>query len=146
MNNIRKIIFQKSQKDDYLVKIKELSGYGGLIHFYKDYLELKDEKLINKIQSKHSALLKVIKSYDKFDGTTQEEKEFLKTLQNTFDLMISNAYDISQAENKVSSSIEKIDNKNAINAIDRLSNSIYGANSDWREKSTNKINLLNFRT
>ena len=142
MENIRKVIVLKSQKNDFMLKIKELSGYGGLIHLYKDFLETKDEKLVNKIQSKHSALLKVIKSYDKFDGTTQEEKELLKTLQNTFDLMISNAYDISQAENKVSSSIEKIDNKNAINAIDRLSNSIYGANSDWREKSTNKINLL----
>mgnify|MGYP003583423517 FL=1 len=142
MENIRKVIVLKSQKNDFMLKIKELSGYGGLIHLYKDFLETKDDKLLNKIQSKHSALLKVIKSYDKFDGTTQEEKEFLKTLQNTFDLMISNAYDISQAENKVSSSIEKIDNKNAINAIDRLSNSIYGANSDWREKSTNKINLL----
>ena len=43
------MIFLKSQKDDFMVKIKELSGYGGLIHFYKDYLETKDESLVNKI-------------------------------------------------------------------------------------------------
>ena len=142
MDNIRKVIFFKSQKNDFMLKIKELSGYGGLIHLYKDFLETKDDKLLNKMQSKHSSILKVIKYYEKFDGTTQDEKELLKTLRDTFDLMISNAYDISQSENKVSSSMEKIDNKNAINAIDKLSNSIYGVNIDWKEKSTNKINLL----
>ncbi|MDD2896806.1 MAG: methyl-accepting chemotaxis protein [Aliarcobacter sp.] len=142
MENIRKVIFLKSQKNDFMLKIKELSGYGGLIHLYKDFLETKDDKLLNKMQSKHSSLLKVIKYYEKFEGTTPEEKELLKTLRDTFDLMISNAYDFSQSENNASKGIEKVDNKNAINAIDKLSNNIYGANIDWKEKSTNKINLL----
>ena len=142
INNIRKIILQKSQKDDYLVKIKELSGYGGLIHFYKDYLELKDEKLINKIQSKHSSLLKVIKAYEKFEGTSNEEKELLKNLKDTFDLIMSDASDISLSGKSSLTGAEKIDNKNAINSIEKLSNSIYGVDTTWNEKSNNKINLL----
>ncbi len=142
MENIRKVIFFKSQKNEYMLKIKELSGYGGLIHLYKDFLETKDDKLLNKMQSKHSSLLKVIKYYEKFEGTTPEEIELLKILRDTFDSMISNAYDISQSENSTSKTLEKVDNKNAINAIDKLSNNIYGANNDWKEKSTNKINLL----
>ena len=36
VENLRKIIFLKSQKNDFILKIKELSGYGGLIHFYKE--------------------------------------------------------------------------------------------------------------
>jgi methyl-accepting chemotaxis protein len=141
IDNIRKVIFLKSQKNEFMLKIKELSGYGGLINLYKDYLEIKDDKLLNKMQSKHSSLLKVIKYYQKFEGTTPEEIVLLKTLQDTFDLMIANAYDISQSDNN-SSNKEKIDNKNAINALNQLSNNIYGANINWKEKSTNKINSL----
>ncbi len=134
IENIRKILFQKSQKNDFILKIKELSGYGGLIHLYKDYKESKDEKLVNKIQSKHSSLLKVIKYYDKFEGTTNQEKELLKIIRDTFDLIMSNTYDISQAS--------EIDDKNTINAIDKLSNSIYGISANWEDNSFNKINLL----
>ena len=105
-------MFLKSQKNDFMLKIKELSGYGGLIHLYKDYLETKDENLVNKIQAKHSALLKVIKYYEKFEGTSSEEKELLKQIRDTFDLIMLNTYDISQAL--------EVDDKNTINAIHSL--------------------------
>ena len=134
VENLRKIIFLKSQKNDFILKIKELSGYGGLIHFYKDYKESKDEKLVNKIQSKHSSLLKVIKYYEKIESVTNEEKELLKVIRDTFDLIMSNTYDISQAL--------EVDDKNTINAIDKLSNSIYGVSNNWEENYINKINLL----
>ena len=98
MDNIRKVIFLKTQKNDFMLKIKELSGYGGLIHFYKDYLETKDESLVNKIQAKHSALLKVIKYYDKFEGTSNEEKELLKQIRDVFDLILLNTSEISSSE------------------------------------------------
>ncbi len=142
IDNIRKVIFLKSQKNDFMLKIKELSGYGGLIHLYKDYLETKDENLVNKIQAKHSALLKVIKYYEKFEGTSSEEKELLKQIRDTFDLIISNTSEISLSENKNLANQEKIDNKKAINAIDKLSNSIYGVDFNWKENSFNKLNLL----
>ncbi len=140
IENVRKTIILKSQKDNFILKIKELSGYGGLIHLYKDYLESKDEKLVNKIQSKHSSLLKMIKYYEKFEGTTNEEKILLKDIRDTFDLIISNVSDISEGNHSISK--EKIDNNNAISAIDKLSNSIYGIDENWKEKSINKINLL----
>ena len=111
-----------------------------MIHLYKDYLESKDEKLVNKIQSKHSSLLKMIKYYEKFEGTTNEEKILLKDIRDTFDLIISNVSDISEGNHSISK--EKIDNNNAISAIDKLSNSIYGIDENWKEKSINKINLL----
>ncbi len=134
MEKLRKIISLKSQKDSFILKIKELSGYGGLIHLYKDFLSTKDEKLVNKIQSKHSALLKVIKYYEKFEGVTPEEKELLKIIKDGFDSIMLNTSDISQ-------SIE-IDNSSVINAMDKLSNTIYGIPSDWTQSSTNKIDTL----
>ena len=140
IENLRKIIFLKSKKDDFILKIKELSGYGGLIHLYKDYLESKDDKLVNKIQSKHSSLLKVIKYYEKFESTTKDEKILLKDIRETFDLIMSNVSDIAEGNSSVNK--EKIDNKNAISAIDKLSNSIYGIEENWEEEFSNKINLL----
>ena len=140
IENVRKTIFLKSQKDDFILKIKELSGYGGLIHLYKDYLESKDEKLVNKIQAKHSSLLKMIKYYEKFEGTTNNEKILLKEIRDTFDLIISNVSDVS--EGNLSASKEKVDNKNAINAIDKLSNSIYGIDEKWNESFSNKLDLV----
>jgi methyl-accepting chemotaxis protein len=134
IEKLRKIISSKSQKDSFILKIKELSGYGGLIHLYKDFLSTKDEKLVNKIQSKHSSLLKVIKYYEKFEGVTAEEKELLKIIKDRFDLIMLNTSDATQA-------IE-IENSSVINAMDKLSNAIYGVSSDWTESSTNKIDTL----
>ncbi|MBY0541000.1 MAG: nitrate- and nitrite sensing domain-containing protein, partial [Campylobacterales bacterium] len=134
MDNMRKVIFLKTQKNDFMLKIKELTGYGGLIHFYKDYLETKDENLVNKIQAKHSLVLKVIKSYEKFESTSNEEKELLKQIRDTFDLILLNTSEISFKE--------KIDNKKAINAIDKLSNSIYGIDLNWKQNSNNKLMML----
>ena len=134
MEKLRKIISSKSQKDSFILKIKELSGYGGLIHLYKDFLSTKDEKLVNKIQSKHSSLLKVIKYYEKFEGVTAEEKELLKIIKDRFDLIMLNTSDAT-------GHIE-IENSSVINAMDKLSNAIYGVSSDWTESSTNKIDTL----
>jgi methyl-accepting chemotaxis protein len=134
MEKLRKIIFLKSQKDSFVLKIKELSGYGGLIHFYKDFVRTKDEKLINKIQSKHSSLLKTIKYYEKFEATTSEEKELLKMIKDIFDLIMLNTSDISQAL--------EVDNNSAINALDKLSNTIYGVPNNWEKASSNKIDIL----
>ena len=134
MEKLRKIISSKSQKDSFILKIKELSGYGGLIHLYKDFLSTKDEKLVNKIQSKHSSLLKVIKYYEKFEGVTAEEKELLKIIKDRFDLIMLNTSDAT-------GHIE-IENSSVINAMDKLSNTIYGVSSDWTESSTNKIDTL----
>jgi len=142
INNIRKVIFLKSQKDDFMVKIKELSGYGGLIHLYKDYLESKDENLVNKIQSKHSSILRVIKSYEKFEATTSEEKELLKQLRDTFDSIMLDVSDISSSEKRSLTHTDKINNKSAISAIEKLSSTIFGIESTWNDKSNNKINLL----
>ncbi|MDD3055853.1 MAG: methyl-accepting chemotaxis protein [Aliarcobacter sp.] len=142
MDNIRKVIFLKTQKNDFMLKIKELSGYGGLIHFYKDYLVTKDESLVNKIQAKHSALLKVIKYYDKFEGTSNEEKELLKQIRDVFDLILLNTSELSLSENKALLNQEKIDNKKAINAIDKLSNSIYEVDLNWAQNSNNKLMML----
>ena len=142
MDTVRKVIFLKTQKNDFMLKIKELSGYGGLIHLYKDYLETKDENLVNKIQAKHSSLLKVIKYYEKFESISNEEKELLKQIRDAFDLILLNTSEISSSENKASLKQEKIDNKRTINAIDKLSNSIYGVDLAWNQNSDNKLMML----
>lgn len=91
------------------------------------------KNFVNKIQSKHSSL-KVIKYYEKFEGVTAEEKELLKIIKDRFDLIMLNTSDATQA-------IE-IENSSVINAMDKLSNAIYGVSSDWTESSTNKIDTL----
>lgn len=65
----------------------------------------------------------------------QVVKELLKQIRDTFDLIISSTSEVSLSENKNLANQEKGEsNKKAINAIDKLSNSIYGVDFNWKEK------------
>ena len=147
VKEIRKLIFQKDEKNSLLSTIKELSGYGGLIHDFKNYLLKNDQKYLKRFEQQHTNLLRVLKKYKRIKGITKEEKKLLKKIQRVFD---SYLFEISEIEEyrKTKSVLEidsliKIDDNIAINAISKLENEIYGVSLiNWTNLSSKRITIL----
>jgi methyl-accepting chemotaxis protein len=145
VEDFRTIIENKAQKNEILSRVIQLSGFGGLIHFYKDYILKSDDKYLNKIQRQHSSILRELNKYRRMDGTTKEEKKLIKTIKNLFDQYMGYSVDIMDAKasgksiEEIDSSID-IDNLPAINALSDLNNNIYGTDfNKWFEVSSNRI-------
>jgi len=136
IENFRKVIYSKIKKDSYLVEIKESLGYGGLIHFYKDYFIEQKDSFLNQIQKSHTKMLKAIKDYKRVENVTKDEIELLDQIQETFDLYMSNAFD----NNFLNDSLNDL---KTIKALNTLSKNIYGANlEEWEKYSYKKIELF----
>lgn len=147
VKNIRKLIFQKNEKNFYLSSIKELAGYGGLIHNFKNYLLRGDEKYLKKFEQLHSNLLRIIRKYKRLEGITKEEKKLLKRIQRVFDTYLFEINEVkSYKETKnieeIDSSIN-IDDSLAINAILKLNKKIFAADlQEWTKLSSTRITIL----
>ena len=137
VDNFRKILVLKMEKDSLLSSIKESFGYGGLIQFYKEFVFSQDENLLNKIQKSHTKILRAIKDYKKIDNLTKEESDSLDTIQFAIDTYMAKAYD-----KKDLNETKDIDLK-TLKAIEILSKNIYGSNSSkWEEFSSKRLESL----
>lgn len=145
----RNIIFNKSKKDQIISHMKELAGYGGLIHNFKNYVLRNENKYLNKVQKYHTSLLRDINKYRRIKGTTIEEKGLLKEIKNIFDSYMGSTLDIMDLISQEKSIKEidytiSIDDKKAINALHKLNKNIYGADSkNWLKVSNERLNYLN---
>ncbi len=136
VEKFRELIYLKIKKENLISEMKDALGYGGLIHYYKDYVIEKNDKDLNEIQKNHTKLLKAIKNYQKLENITKDEKELLTQIQETFDVYMSKAFDSDFSENK------EVDLK-TLKAISTLSKNIYGADIKiWEEVSSKRIDLL----
>uniref|UniRef100_UPI0040470EA6 methyl-accepting chemotaxis protein n=1 Tax=Aliarcobacter sp. TaxID=2321116 RepID=UPI0040470EA6 len=137
VEKFRELIYLKMKKDNYLSEINEAIGYGGFIHSYKDYVLTLEDKYLNKLQKNHTKILRAIKSYKRLNNLSLDEKEHLNTIQTIFDSYMSKAYD------GVDLNDLSINDSKALKALNILSKSIYGANSNiWSEISSNRIKSL----
>ena len=147
VNKIRDMIFDKSKKNHILSNMRAVSGYGGLIHSFKNYLLRGEKDDYNNFITKYKILENLIKEYKKFPYI-QGEEILLDIIYQTFKkyydniIKISN-YNHSKFKIKDIDSVVKIDDEQAINALNVLSNEILILDSiRWFELSTNKINDL----
>ncbi len=147
VEKIRKIIFIKNIKDSILSHIKELAGYGGLIHNFKNYLDTSERKYLKKVEQQHTSLLRDIKKYKRIKNITKEEKKLLKKLQRVFDTYLLASSEIKEyiKTNTLIDNIEqfyKIDDSDAFKSLNLLSKKIYGVNINlWNNISQDKITL-----
>ena len=137
IDKYREILFTKVKKDSYISDIKEALGYGGLVHFYKDFSLTQDEKYLNKIQKSHTKISRVINDYKKIENISDDEKIYLDDIQSLIDVYMSKAYD-----NENLNDTKEMDSK-AQKAITMLSKNIYGVSAKtWEENSSKKIEIL----
>jgi len=145
----RDVIYNKSKIDEIIFKIKELSGFGGFIHSFKDYLLDGDSKFQNKMQKYHTSILREINKYRRMDDITKEEKKILKEIKKVFDNYMGSSLDIMdyKAQGKTRDEIValiKVDDSAAIKGLNTLSKNIYRADAQkWFEVSSKRISVFN---
>lgn len=153
LDDFRSIIFDKSKKDQILSTVKELAGFNGLIHSFKNYVISGEDKYLNKIQKYHSSISRNLNKYRRIKGVTKEEKRLLKKIKSVFDNYLGSSLDVMEYKSlyKTAEEIDsliKIDDSEAINALRKLEKTIYGANSEkWFEVSSKRIDtFIDFQT
>ncbi|MCT7493353.1 methyl-accepting chemotaxis protein [Aliarcobacter cryaerophilus] len=136
IDDFRRAIFLKSEKDNILNTIKESLGYGGLIHNYKDFILTNNEDILNKIQKEHTKILRAIKDYKRLEHTKEEEK-FLDDIQFVADSYISKSYN-----NEYLEETKELDAK-ILKALNILTKNIYGVDTQkWETLSSSKIEIF----
>ena len=136
IDDFRRAIFLKSEKDNILNTIKESLGYGGLIHNYKDFILTNNEEILNKIQKEHTKILRAIKDYKRLEHTKEEEK-FLDDIQFVADSYMSKSYNNEYLEDT-----KELDAK-ILKALNILTKNIYGVDTQkWETLSSSKIEIF----
>jgi Nitrate and nitrite sensing len=147
INHIRELIFNRTQKRDALIGLLEVIGYGGLIHSFKNYVIRGDEQYINVFQQKFEQARQQIESYRKFPTLSNDEKNALNTIENTFNDYQSHLATITELKRQ-GKSIPYIDNlvntddRDAQKAFETIINNIstYDPKSWWKY-ATKRIDL-----
>ena len=143
----RNIIYKQNIKNNILFKIKEISGYGGLIHYFKSYIIRGSKDLPNNIKIKYTQLMKLIKEYKTIEDITPLELKQLNIIEKTFTKYMQNVSKITQLRSVNKNIFEfnkeiAVDDTPALLALEILSKNLFNSQSDWFEFSTKRINQL----
>ena len=148
IQRFRDVIYNKKIKDVYLSNIKELAGFGGLIHNFKNYVITADKQYYKNFEMQHSNLKRNINKYRRLKGNSKQEKRELKKIKNIFDEYLGYILDVQNAHsNKMSikeiNDLVQVDDTKAIMAIKNLTKNIYGVNyTAWIDNSTMRLQAL----
>ena len=148
VNRIRGTLLESYKKKLIISQLKELVGYGGFIHNFKNYVIRGNKKYSNKIAHEYRQIVKLIDEYEHLQYISKEERELLKAIKSVFFEYKSGLPAVVSAnENglsiRVLDNIVKVNDAPAINALNKLSNSFFTSSSVyWFKVMTQKINLL----
>jgi len=141
------MLSQNIYKKTIISNIKSLSGYGGLIHNFKNYLLRGDPKYKNTFYNKYNELLLNIREYKKLN-TSKEELKLLNSIKETFKEYAYAMNKINVESNEILN-IKNIDSKikisdiKALNALETLSNYIIGIDpAQWIDYATRRIDKI----
>ena len=146
VENFEAFVGFKMQKNNLLSKMKELSGYGGLIHDFKNYLLRGDEKYFTRFQSHYAKFMRLMQQYEQLK-VSRAEMIFLSQIQTTFAHYKENIEYIHTLHKKPTIVLldkqVKIDDAQAVYAFKVLSENIIGVEiKEWLATSTEWINNL----
>ena len=65
--------------------MKEIVGYGGFIHNFKNYVIRSTPKYDTKVRKNHAILMKLIAQYEGIGAVSSEEKQYLLDIKAVFD-------------------------------------------------------------
>ncbi|MGA1932510.1 methyl-accepting chemotaxis protein [Arcobacter sp. YIC-464] len=148
VEKFRELVTIKNSKESLLTEIKELAGYGGLIHNFKNYVLRGDLDNYKKFEQYHVSIIRKLKAYNRIKGVTRAEKKLIKKIKRVFDsylLMASEIQALRQQEQTIEQIDEyvQVDDSQALKALSELSKNIYGSDlKKWDEVSLKRIEKL----
>ena len=148
VDRLRELVFDNVIKIGILTDIKELIGYGGMIHSFKNYVLRGEQVVLDNFSDKYNKVKVLIEQYKNLEDISRGELFHLNTISNTFakyNKLIYKVKVLRKEQKKIGEidQIVKLNDHKALEAINILSNTIIGADSAyWFKVTTKKINLL----
>jgi len=149
VQSVRDAFWQFPKKQDILSNMKDVVGYGGVIHNFKNYVIRGKDKYRQKVEKEYQELMNLISKYKKM-RLTQKEQEELKKIKDVFTKYERGLKEVKKgyANNLTVKELDKIVKVNdtpAITAFQNLSNQKSVINltaKDWIRISTARINAM----
>ena len=148
VNRIRGTLLESYKKKLIISQLKEVVGYGGFIHNFKNYVIEGKKEDSKKVEQEYNQIIKLIDEYEHLKYVSKREKELLNIIKSVFHEYKSGLPAVVSAnENGLKirelDKIVKVNDKPAIKALNELSNSFFTNDSIyWFKVMTQKINLL----
>ena len=148
VNKIRSTLINSTYKHAVISEIKELVGYGGMIHNFKNYVIRGNTKYSKKFNIQYNKLLLLITQYKKSNTVTQKELELLNNLKDVFTTYKNGLPHVIYASKhnmmvKKLDKIVKVNDGPAIKSLEILNRSLFSVKASyWFDQITKKINTL----
>ncbi len=148
VNRIRGTLLESYKKKLIISQLKEIVGYGGFIHNFKNYVLRGKKKYSDKVAKQYKKIIKLINEYESLKYVSKKEQKLLDTIKSIFYQYKSGLPAVVSAnENGLGvrelDKIVKVNDTPAIKALNELSNNFFTNDSTyWFKVMTQKINLL----
>ncbi|WP_349648723.1 bacteriohemerythrin [Candidatus Parabeggiatoa sp. HSG14] len=149
VKNIRKIAFSQALKLELVAQLHDQTGYGGLIHHFKNYILRDKQQYIDAFHQQYQYSRAIFKKYKEIQGISSSDIKHIEIVENTFDVYKQNLAKAIVLKNQ-QKSIKEIDTLLKIDdapAIAALSHLLDGGHLEieptyWWELATKRINLF----
>jgi methyl-accepting chemotaxis protein len=148
VERIRAVLLNSTKKKRIVSQMKELVGYGGLIHNFKNYVIRGDQRYAQKVLNQYKELIKLVAQYKALSNVSSSEIKLLNKVVSVFTKYNDGLVKVVKAT-KQNMSVRKLDkivkvsDTPAINALNKLSNSFFADSANyWFSMITEKINKL----
>lgn len=149
INSVRQSLIAKYYKNDALNRMQSSTGYGGLIHVFKNYVLRGDEEYFDQFTTLHLRLTDVIWEYRNIPGISSKEVSALDAIEQAFTAYRENMIVVGDMRNSDATvaEIDKmvvVDDVHALEGIKLLQSYISPiVAGDWFWKSSLRIDKIN---
>jgi len=148
VERMRDFLKLSAKKNIIVSNMKELVGYGGLIHNFKNYVIRGNDKYFDKVEKQYSELISLIKKYKSLKLVTKKEISLLDDIQKVFTTYREGLPHVKEAiatgmSIKELDKVVRVNDGPAIKALNSLDSNLFGDDPEyWFKTITTKINLL----
>jgi len=148
VESLRAAAINKARRNELLNDLQMMIGYGGLIHYFKDYVIRGKEWYVKHFSEISVGAKNLIEQYQNLPGMSQEGISHLNSIGTTFEQYQTILDDVAKMKKLGRSIVEidklvNIDDRTAIKAIKELRKDVTSQDtSKWWEKATFRIELI----